>query len=359
MVSTPTLAEAAGMDPATQKATAGAVNKVIDAIYPPGSIVKPLLYAGAVTDGAIPLDLTAECKGHFFDNVTTSARCWIWRPEEGRTQTHGTLAVDEAIARSCNIFFYTVAAKLGLDRVVEWYRRYGVGAPLGLGLGVARDDPAGGMRIEGEAPGVAPSAADIAAIRSAGDQTATVFLGIGQGPVAWTPLHAANAYATLARGGAIVRPGVILDRPDRGAVSADLGLDQAAVRKALEGLRQAVMEPFGTGNHITLESGAQEPLTKVPGVRIWAKTGTAQAPPFRVRQGSEGSAEAPLVRTDHAWFVGLVGNESDGKPRYAIAVIVEYGGSGGKTAGPIAAAIVRGLRREGYLGAAADAESGQ
>jgi len=351
MVSTPTLAEAVDLHGLRRKIEAADYNKPIEAIYPPGSIVKPLMFAGAVTSGVIPLEFAVECKGHFFDNVTTSARCWIWRPEEGRTQTHGTLLVEEAIARSCNIYFYTVASKLGLDGVVEWYQRFGVGAPFDVGLLVRRDSTSGGVRYEGEVGGSVPDKNEIKSLRAAGDKAAAIFLGIGQGPVAWTPLHAANAYATLARGGKWVRPSLVLDRPDRGTAVRDLALNQGAVKKALEGLRHAVTETYGTGNHITLEGGVQIPLTAIPGVQVWAKSGTAQAPPLKLDENGDGEGDA-TVQTDHAWFVGLVGNESDGVPRYAIAVLVEYGGSGGKTAGPIAAEIARALVAEGYLAGA-------
>ncbi|MBL9149805.1 MAG: hypothetical protein JNM94_14030 [Phycisphaerae bacterium] len=348
MVSTPTLAEASEMTAAERRAEGADVNKPVEGVYPPGSIVKPLMYAGAVTSGAVELDAVIECKGHFFENVTTSARCWIWRPEEGRTQTHGPLRVEEAIARSCNIFFYTVASRLGMANVVEWYRRYGVGEPFDTGLLVERDGTDGRIRFEGEAAGIVPSEKDIAALRTSGDRSAPIFLGIGQGPVAWTPLHAAQAYATLARNGKVIRPSLIYDRDDRGTPVRDLALDRRAVAKALEGLRQSIAESYGTGNHLTLENGVQEPLVSVPGVRVWGKTGTAQAPPLLLHARRDGAPDA-RVMTDHAWFVGLVAPEGESTPRYAIAVIIEYGGSGGKTAGPVAAEIARALVAEGYL----------
>jgi penicillin-binding protein 2 len=358
MVTTPTLSEADGMTAERRRNEGADVNKPVEGVYPPGSIVKPLLFAGAVTQGAVPADLTVECKGHFFENVTTSARCWIWRPEEGRSSTHGPLQVEEAIARSCNIYFYTVASRLGLPSVVEWYRRYGVGSPLGVGLGYSTDREGGGIRIEGESGGALPDEAELSRIQAAGDRSAPVFLGIGQGPVAWTPAHAANAYATLARRGVVIRPGVFLDRTDRGQALTNLHLAPIAVSKALEGLRQSVSERHGTGNHLTLEDGVQEPLTAVPGVQVWAKTGTAQAPPLKIDNNKDHVADV-RVRTDHAWFVGLVGNEGEHRPRYALAVLLEYGGSGGKTAGPIAAEIIRALVREGYLSGRAAAGHAQ
>ena len=82
----------------------------------------------------------------------------------------------------------------------------------------------------------------------------------------------------------------------------------------------------------------------------WAKTGTAQAPPLKHDDNGDGeiSESEVIEHMDHAWFVGLVGPRN-GTPLYAISVIVEYGGSGGRTAGPIANQIIRALQAEGYL----------
>jgi penicillin-binding protein 2 len=118
----------------------------------------------------------------------------------------------------------------------------------------------------------------------------------------------------------------------------------------LAGLEDAVAKPYGTGHHLTLASG-REPIFRVQGVRIAAKTGTAQAPPWRRDVDGDGEIAAG-ERTrdlDHAWVVGLVG-EQDGPWRYAFAVLVEYGGSGGRVAGPIADQLIRALQDEDYLG---------
>ena len=121
---------------------------------------------------------------------------------------------------------------------------------------------------------------------------------------------------------------------------------------SLEGLRKSVSED-GTGHHITLADGTRLPIFNAHGVTVWGKTGTAQAPPLRAADtngdGEIDGDDEGREGLDHAWFVGLVGPGEPARPRYAIAVIVEYGGSGGKVAGPVANQIVHALQAEGYL----------
>ena len=171
-------------------------------------------------------------------------------------------------------------------------------------------------------------------------------MGIGQGPVSWTPLHAANAYATLARGGVRINPRLIVGQARPEAV--DLGLDQSAVAEALDGLSRAVNDHEGTGNHLTIEGTGEEPIFNTPGVKIWGKTGTAAASPLL---GADPDGEGPdpkqiLAAGDHSWFVIMVGRD---RPRYVISVVTDFGGSGGKVSGPIANQIIWALIGEGYL----------
>ncbi len=353
----PTLAEGERLTPADRERLQPGVDRAADAMYPPGSILKPLVYLAATTEGVFPVDGTVECTGHYFPNQPTIARCWIYRPQFGMT-THtarigGPLDAEAALSRSCNIYFYTLAHKLGADRLVEWLRRFGLGAPLQAGLRREREREDGTRAWVGESGGSLPSESFLAGLRGARDVPTTIFLGIGQGPIAWSPLQAANAYALLAREG-VVRDATFLRRPDDspgagGRRSGDLAFSPRAVQHMLEGLRQAVEESHGTGHHIKYPDGSQEPIFNVPGSVIRGKTGTAQASPLVVRD-EEGGKGRVVASGDHAWFAGLVGDSADGgRPRYAIAVVVEYGGSGGKVAGPVAAEVVRALQAEGYL----------
>lgn len=362
MVSMPTRADGEEMDARRQAIEQPWVNRPVEAIYPPGSIIKPLVLVAAVTEGVHDLTETIECIGHYFPHVKNVARCWIYRERWGYT-THGPLVAEDALGQSCNIFFYTLADRLGMNRLAAWYGRFGMGSPLHVGLEyeyLGRDADGNERTIRtGEAGGHIPDAAEMSESALAGRlDFDTIILGIGQGPIAWTPLHAANAYATIARGGTIrdaklVSDDSIAPRPRR---CNDLHLHGAAVDAALEGLRRAVSEG-GTGHHITYSPGDREAIFNAEGVNVWGKTGTAQAPKLILEDtnanGRLDAGDDGIDGLDHAWFVGLVGPADTRRPMFALSVIVEYGGSGGRVAGPVANQIIHALQREGYLPAQA------
>ncbi len=116
MVSMPTRAMGLEKDAAWQARENPWVNRPVEAIYPPGSIIKPLVLAAAVTEGEHNLDNPIQCTGHFLPNRKDIARCWIYRDRWGFA-THGPLLAEDAIGRSCNIFFYTLADRIGISDV--------------------------------------------------------------------------------------------------------------------------------------------------------------------------------------------------------------------------------------------------
>jgi cell division protein FtsI/penicillin-binding protein 2 len=130
----------------------------------------------------------------------------------------------------------------------------------------------------------------------------------------------------------------------------ETSLDRRAIELALQGLDGVVNDRrFGTANGLSVE-GAREPIFNAPGVHVWGKTGTATAPPLipkNAPRDSEGNP-IPARKGDHAWVTVLVGREGD-RPRYAISVMMEYAGSGGKVSGPLANQIIHALIAEGYL----------
>lgn len=319
------------------------LNRAIARGYQPGSIVKAPLLAQAISAGRLGLDERLACTGHLLPNNPNMYRCWIFKQQHATH--HDVYGEDlrgrQAVAGSCNIFFFTVGQRLGPAGIVSAYKALGVCRPLALGagmehpgeLGPARPDPQReGRLILGDGAGV-----------SMGD---AIQMGIGQGPVTWTPVHAAGAMAALARGGVWLPPRLVIDEPI--GEPQELGLAAPAVDEAMGGLWDAVNDPKGTGNHLRVGEG-QEPIFNVPGVKIWGKTGTASSSPVvGDPDGEDGPEPRRVLRSgDHSWFVLLVGTD---RPRYSIAVVSEFAGSGAKVSGPIANQIVHALVREGYLG---------
>ncbi len=322
---------------------AGLIDGTREVPCPPGSIVKPLLLCGAVTAGAWELNRSIDCRGHLYPNDPSHYRCWIFRPNS--PGMHGPLDAVGALARSCNIYFYSIGRSMGAELERYWYEQWGVGRDFDIGLSVmARRMPAADQITQSE----------------------EIMLGIGQGRVEWTPLHAAAAYAALARGGKYISPTLIHGRaPD----TLDLVLDSRAVSAVLQGLDDVVNNrQYGGARHLDVDGpggAAPEPIFDVPGVHVWGKTGTAQQVMPQdicaiVNAGEEltGDEETAVPNAQdaatigaHSWFVGLAGPDSGAAahPRYVIAVFVEWGGSGSRCAAPIANAIVAALAEEGYL----------
>lgn len=305
------------------------VDRATEAIYPPGSIVKAMVFVSAIQQGVHRADRRIECTGHLLPGRTDLYRCWIYK-RHGRKhagESGAGLSGPESLAVSCNIYYYTLGRAMGPQGIAKMYRDYGLGETFGLGVGP-------------EASGV------IGALGSGAiNSSDAILMGMGQGPVAWTPLHAADAIATLARGGLRLSPRIVADQEPR---ATDLRLDPSAVREAMRGLWRSVNDSIGTGSRLNFD-GRLDPIFNARGVDIWGKTGTADAPPLVVDLDGDGPMPPTVVRSgDHSWFVVLAGPKGE-QPRYAISVMMEYGGSGGKVSGPIANQVVHALVAEGYL----------
>ena len=193
MASAPNASSMNQMTPVDREMRSPWVQRPVEAVYPPGSIVKPMVLAAAVMEGEHELDSSITCTGHHYPGRRDIARCWIYRPRYDLA-THGDLHAEEALARSCNCFFYELGSRLGADRVSDWLEYFGAGRRLDTGLsahGHAAVESAGSL----------PNAQEIEQLHRAGEADfEAIMLAIGQGRFAWTPLHAANAFAILARG---------------------------------------------------------------------------------------------------------------------------------------------------------------
>lgn len=328
-------------------------DRTVARIYTPGSVVKPLVMCAAAAAGRLDLSERIRCTGHFFADKPLLYRCWIYKLTKGQQTHSGQLGHDltaaEAIGVSCNIFFFEMGRRLGTGGIHDLYTSLGVGADATAfnlyGLPALPSEPEARkaelnrrrFAIETRGSVFDPEKAEL---------NEAILMGIGQGPVAWTPMHAAAAYAALARGGEMAFPRLYDDAPP---AAVSLGFPRRAVDEALRGLRMSANEDHGTTYTITydLPDGRRikERVFNARGIDIWAKSGTADTNPFRADLDLSGGKEE--YDGDHAWCVLLAG--VDGKPKYSIAVVVDHGGSGGRVAGPIANQVVHALIAEGYL----------
>lgn len=319
------------------------VNKAIAKPYPPGSVAKAIMLTEAAKRGFYAQGERIEATGHLLPNQPNKFRSWIYKQNPGVThflQLGRHPDGVDALMVSSNVFFFTLGRRMGPEVIAQAYADYGVGTAYGLGVGYEWPGSIGAL--SGPQDG-----SDI----NLDDAT---LMGIGQGPVTWTPLHAADAFATLARQGNRISPRLVRD--GRAPEVENLRLPSWAVRDALSGLHEVVSNvQYGTGRAIRYDDLGSEPapIFNAPGVSVWGKTGTATAPavlydPDRV--GDENGPLEPVIvrKGDHSWFVTLVGPEG-GNPQYAIAVIVDYAGSGGRVSGPINNQIIHALIEEGYL----------
>lgn len=270
-------------------------NRVTAAGYPPGSTLKPIVALAALRCGVVSANTYLEpCTGglRFGDRIF---RCWA---------VHGRLNLLDAIAHSCNVYFYQVGLRTGLDSLTAFCHRFGLGSTTGIDL-------------PGEKPGNVPSREWLDSRYGRGRWTSGVLLNfaIGQGEILATPLQMALAYGCIAGNGHFGQPylveridsaGHVVYQHQSKTVSAAMDTDHlATVRK---GLTRVVRHGTGQAAHLR-------------DIAIAGKTGTAQNPP----------------RPDHAWFVGFAPADS---PTVVFSVLIENAGHGGAVAAPIAARLI-------------------
>jgi penicillin-binding protein 2 len=287
-------------------------NRVIQGVYPPGSIFKIPVAAAALESGQIRPEDHLFCKG----GLQFGRRFY----RDWKAGGHGNISLIDAIAQSCDVYFYRVGSEMGVDTIAKYATEFGLGQPSGIALGSERR-------------GIVPSTAWKAkAIGEPWYPGETLSVAIGQGYVGVTPLQMADMIAVVARNGERYQPHLVkamLDR-DSGRLVAfpPTRLADAAVgKKTFHLLRRAltavVEDEHGTGGH------ARSQLVSVAG-----KTGTAQVVG---NQPGAGRVAVPNGYEDHAWFVAFAPVEA---PTIAIAVLVEHGGHGGAAAAPVAKQMI-------------------
>jgi penicillin-binding protein 2 len=369
------------------------LNRATMAQLQPGSTVKPMVGLSAITQGLIGVNDGIECTGFLVlgGKMQPVGRCWVaskfFQTLQGNVAHHpvpwdaphptGFLTYSDALERSCNVYFETIADRLGLEGLSYWMDKWGLGRQTGVGIPEAR----------GRLP------RDYHPVASWDRKYKTWFSGIGQDPVAATPIQMANVAATIARHGIWMRPrlvsdavaredGIVLPRPTTRpgeppatefADRVDLHLSPEGLAAAKDGMFRVVNSRAGTGTQILFRA------PKLAGIAICGKTGTAQAGRFAIKVIDEKTGlpvkdergKPKLVYIDpstkdhpnplapwyrgggedgkdlnHAWYIGFAPAEN---PRVAFAVMVEYGGSGGYAAGGVARKTLEACVDHGYL----------
>jgi penicillin-binding protein 2 len=301
-------------------------NKVIAGAYPPGSTFKPVVAAAALMAGVLTPETSISCPG-YIEFGDTTFHCW-------RKGGHGTVRLRDAIKKSCDVFFYETARRLGIERLAEMARRVGFGSVIGLD-------------IPGERPGLIPSREwKLATSGTAWSQGETVIAGIGQGSVLATPLQIAVMIARLVTGRAVVprlvrAEGVLPPSGDQTPSNFPvLGVGPQVLALVIDAMDAVVNEQGGTAY--------AERITD-PGFAMGGKSGTSQVrviTEYEHEHGLRKINQIPWKERDHALFVGFA---PVGAPRFVCATVVEHGGvwggHGSEVAGPICRDVLREVQR--------------
>ncbi len=291
------------------------MNKAIRGQYPPGSTFKMIVALAALEHGVIKPRETVRCYGRYRFGGH-NFHCW-------KRGGHGRMNMRNGIKQSCDVYFYEVARRLGIDRIAEMAEKLGLGQTLGF-------------EITGAKPGVVPSTGwKRAHLSEPWYPGENLVAGIGQGYVLTTPLQLAVMAARIANGGLAVEPRIVRAAGDRLLVPpspprVDINPSHLAlIRDAMDGV---VNEPGGTARRSQID---------VEGLKMAGKTGTSQVRRITAAERARGvrkNHQLPWHQRDHALFVAFAPVD---EPRYAISVIVEHGGGGSRAAAPIAKDIMQ------------------
>jgi penicillin-binding protein 2 len=278
-------------------------NRSIQNSYSPGSVFKLIMADAGLEEGMFDDDPVVNCRGA----AVYYGRTFHCSHKGG----HGPLHLEQAIAKSCNIFFYELGRRLGMEKIAMHARALGLGERTGVDLPEERS-------------GVMPSPAwKMQARHSKWYPGETISVAIGQGYVSTTPLQILRAVSAIATGGLLTTPHVLLH------VENNIGNEvKWPVRRV----------PIGEENAIRIREGMWESVNNwgtghnaaIPGLDICGKTGTVQV------IGNENKRPLREEEEDHSWFVGFGSRDN---PEIAVVVFIEHGGKGGIAAAPLAKQI--------------------
>jgi penicillin-binding protein 2 len=313
------------------------INKAISGLYPPGSTIKTLTALSALENDVVKSSLAVRCKG-FIDLHGERFHCW-------KKKGHGLVGMRTALKKSCDIYFYEVSRRLGIDRLAATAKKFGLGNKVL-------------QNYSEEKAGVVPNTKW--KIRELGKNWyigETLHSGIGQGYFLTTPLQLSLMTAQIANGGFKIKPRILIDKNDQvsnlqkylnhknSTPGNIMSTDDQIFNFSLQPL-------FRNQENINLVKDAMFAATNEIGGTSYSsrqnnkkfmfagKTGSSQIKRFtqEQREAEVKQKDINYLERDHAWFVAFAPVKN---PRYAISVLVEHGGSGSKAAAPIASKIIK------------------
>jgi penicillin-binding protein 2 len=274
-------------------------NRAIQVHLSPGSTFKPIVAMAGLETGLIDTETQAHCAGgaSFYGHYH---KCH---------SVHGPVSLHRAIKQSCDVYFYTLGNRLGVDRLAEWAEIAGLGRKTGIDL-------------PSEYEGLVPSKRwKIRTFRQPWFPGETISVAIGQGALELTPLQLAHAVGGIARGGEWRQPHLLLDPAPR----------KLDIRK--HPLRAGTVSPIVTGMYgVMNESGGTAVRHRQDGVAICGKTGTAQTVSNQLANARRDPNTKTTAYVDNAWFVGYAPCEN---PEIVVATLLEAGAHGDRAAPPV------------------------
>lgn len=299
-------------------------NRALRGQYPPGSTFKIVMAVAGLEENVITPNDVISCSGSLTvgDHVFN---CW-------RKHGHGGVNLHKALVESCDVYFYALGKKLGIERIAKWSRLFGLGQPSGLNL----DKEAAGL--------VASIDWKKTRYKQPWHEGETMSVAIGQGYNLATPIQMAQVAAAIASGGIIYEPQIVEKAESSSGevlfqsqpiIKSRLGANPATIAAVAQGLVGVVEEEKGTAREARLAN-----------IEVAGKTGTAQVVTVeRLEREKQGSKQVLVGNRyeNHAWFVAFAPADN---PRIAVAVIVEHGGHGGSEAAPLARRVIAEACRE-------------
>jgi len=286
-------------DPATPL-----LNRAIQAQLAPGSVFKIIMATAMLEDKVPPLSFTAYCPAYavFYGR---QFKCHVF----GKTSGHGVVDLHKAIIESCDVFFYNVGQRLGIDRISYYASHMGLGRRTGIDL-------------PSEETGLVPSEEWVQRVfHRRWYPGETISVAIGQGAVTATPLQLAYAIGGVAMGGVYKQPHLLKDAPN--VREERFSISESTVEKVTDAMYGVVNEAHGTGGAL-----------KLTGVDFSGKSGTAQIINYDLRSSLGKNKQFK----DNSWFVGYAPRRT---PEIVVSVLVQAGGHGSEAAGPVVRDVVK------------------